>query len=44
MTVPCATDDSAGTVRVEALYVYRRDIYPPAEDGVVRYGFDQASP
>lgn len=42
VTYPCQLDSSPGDMRVEALYVYRRD--PRVQSEPLRYGFDGASP
>ncbi|WP_189218642.1 MULTISPECIES: hypothetical protein [Streptomyces] len=42
VTCPCPTDTTPDGVRVEAVYVYRRD--PHVETEPLRYGFDVASP
>lgn len=45
VTYPCAVEQSAENVKVQALFIYRRDTRRRA-GGVqpVRYGFDAASP
>ncbi|MGK5637206.1 hypothetical protein ACSNOK_02650 [Streptomyces sp. URMC 126] len=42
VTRPCVVEHAADDVRVDALYVYRRDIR--VEDEPLRYGFDPVSP
>ncbi|WP_108932828.1 hypothetical protein [Streptomyces ardesiacus] len=42
VTRPCAPDGVPDGVRVEAVYVYRRDAR--VKDQPLRYGFDAASP
>jgi hypothetical protein len=42
VTRACAPDDVPDGVRVEAVYVYRRDAR--MKDQPLRYGFDAASP
>ncbi|AZM79820.1 hypothetical protein D1J63_36415 [Streptomyces sp. KPB2] len=42
VTRACAPDDVPDGVRVEAVYVYRRDAR--VKDRPLRYGFDAASP
>ncbi|MEV6668897.1 hypothetical protein [Streptomyces sp. NPDC051162] len=42
VTHPCAVEDSTSGMRVEALYVYRRDLR--VKEAPLRYGFDPASP
>ncbi|MEU8763586.1 hypothetical protein [Streptomyces sp. NPDC048659] len=43
VTFPCAVEDAAPGVRVEALHVYRLDS-GGSGDGILRYGYDPASP
>ncbi len=42
VSFPCQTEAPRGGVRVEAVYVYRRD--PRVKSEPLRYGFDVASP
>ncbi|MFE9250532.1 hypothetical protein [Streptomyces sp. NPDC007088] len=44
VTLPCPVDEEPGEagLRVEALYVYRRD--PRVREEPLRYGFDGATP
>ncbi|AJE42875.1 MULTISPECIES: hypothetical protein [Streptomyces] len=42
VTVPCRTDGPTGEVRVEALYIYRRQLGVHSEP--LSYGYDSASP
>ncbi|MFE4454646.1 hypothetical protein [Streptomyces sp. NPDC056796] len=42
VTCPCEVEEPPARVRVEALYVYRRD--PQVRGEPLRYGFDAASP
>ncbi|MBM7442238.1 hypothetical protein [Streptomyces sp. HB132] len=42
VTSPCELDGPPPGVRVDALYVYRRE--PQPRGGLLRYGFDAASP
>ncbi|MER5678612.1 hypothetical protein ACFRAA_18630 [[Kitasatospora] papulosa] len=42
VTCPCELDAPPSGVRVDALYVYRRE--PRGRGGSLRYGFDAASP
>lgn len=44
VTFPCESDELNDVVRVEAVYVYRRDARQPVEGDALRYGFDGASP
>ncbi|MFJ9547456.1 hypothetical protein [Streptomyces erythrochromogenes] len=44
VTFPCEVDAVTRAVRVEALYVYRRDSRQPVEGQEQAYGFDGASP
>ncbi|MFI1942658.1 hypothetical protein [Streptomyces virginiae] len=44
VTFPCEVEAVARAVRVEALYVYRRDARQPLEGEEQAYGFDGASP
>ncbi|GAA0394832.1 hypothetical protein GCM10010357_14710 [Streptomyces luteireticuli] len=42
VTRPCAVEEPADGVRVEALYIYRRDLGVAEEP--LRYGYDAVSP
>ncbi|EMF01390.1 hypothetical protein J7W19_03415 [Streptomyces mobaraensis NBRC 13819 = DSM 40847] len=42
VTRPCGAEVPADDVRVDALYIYRRDLR--VDDEPLRYGFDPASP
>lgn len=42
VTCPCEMDEPSSGVRVDALYLYRREAR--VRDGSLRYGFDAASP
>ncbi|MGQ4437319.1 MULTISPECIES: hypothetical protein [unclassified Streptomyces] len=42
VTYPCPVDDRTDGIRVEALYLYLRDLGVTTEP--LRYGFDAASP
>lgn len=42
VTRPCRADADPDGVRVEAVYIYRRDVRVKTEP--LRYGFDVASP
>ncbi|MER5783241.1 hypothetical protein ABT104_16185 [Streptomyces mobaraensis] len=42
VTRPCVAEVPADDVRVDALYIYRRDLR--VDDEPLRYGFDPASP
>ncbi|AYV32172.1 hypothetical protein EES41_36055 [Streptomyces sp. ADI95-16] len=44
VTFPCELEAAADAVRVDALYVYRRDVRQPADGEELTYGFDGASP
>lgn len=42
VTYPCTVEGDSAGIRVEALHVYRLD--GSTGDGVLRYGYDPASP
>ncbi|MFE9310944.1 hypothetical protein ACIQCF_24690 [Streptomyces sp. NPDC088353] len=42
VSLPCRAEAPRGGIRVEAVYVYRRD--PRVKGEPLRYGFDVASP
>ncbi|MFT2014419.1 hypothetical protein ACMA1D_01015 [Streptomyces sp. 796.1] len=42
LSSPCELADGPGAVRVDTLYIYRLD--GMAGDGLLRYGYDGASP
>ncbi|MFG2417237.1 hypothetical protein [Streptomyces goshikiensis] len=44
VTFPCELEADTDAVKVEALYVYRRDARQAADEEELTYGFDGASP
>ncbi|MBZ4323080.1 hypothetical protein [Streptomyces huiliensis] len=42
VTLPCVVEGAVVDMRVDALYVYRRDVR--VDDEPLRYGFDPVSP
>ncbi|MFI5763188.1 hypothetical protein ACIA8F_19910 [Streptomyces sp. NPDC051563] len=44
VTFPCELEADTDAVRVEALYVYRRDVRQASDEEALTYGFDGASP